>query len=297
MFSLLSFIPQAMATANTPAPAAVVKGDFQSMKHTSSNRISKVVDAQTILMKDGKIIRLLGIDYPMMAGTEISPAMLASKDRIEKLLPEGTEVDLWQSFNAKTGRINRMGHILAHLALKKNQQWINGTLIAEGLAWTVTDASNPEMAEQMYALEQKSRNAKLGLWSDKLPFGVLPADKAAKGNGTFRIVQGKILKAATSKNNLYLNFGNDTKKDFTVMISAGLRKALSKRGIDPMALMGREVRVRGWIRDWNGPFMELETAERLELLSPAPPTDLSPDISTESPTDRSPPSETGQLNP
>lgn len=290
-----------MATANTPAPAAqpisVVKGNFQSMKHTSSNRVEKVIDAQTILMKDGKIIRLLGIDYPMTAGTDISPAMIAARDRLEKLLPDSTEVELWQSFNSKTGRVNRMGHILAHLVNKKTGQWINGTLIAEGLAWVVTDASNPELADQMYAYEQDSRARKLGLWSDKLPYGVLSADKAGEGDGTFRIVRGKVTRAATSKNNLYLNFGNDTKKDFTVMVSAELRKALSKQGIDPMALSGKDVRVRGWIREWNGPFMELETPERLEILSTKPSTELSPNASPEPSTILPPSGETGQTNP
>ena len=262
------FIAQTDVWANTPAPAspAVITGDFSKMKRTGSNRVDAVIDARTILMKDGKIVRLLGLDYPLNAGESLNPAEVAAKDRLEKLLPESSEVEVWQSFNSKTGRVNRMGHILAHLVTKKDGRWINGTLVDEGLGWTMTDASNPELADQLYTLEDKARAGKKGLWSDKLPYGVLTADKADIGIGSFRVVEGKITRAATSSNNLYLNFGSDMKKDFTVMITPGLRKILARKGIDPMALAGRTVRVRGWLRSWNGPFLELETPERLELL-------------------------------
>jgi micrococcal nuclease len=267
------------------------------MKHTSTGRVDKVIDSRTVLMKDNKIIRLLAVEYPLNLGEDMSPAEIAAKDRLEKLLPEATEVEIWQSFNSKTGRVNRMGHVLAHLVIKKDGLWVNGTLIDEGLGWTATDTSNPEMADQLYNLEDKARVAKRGLWSDKLPYGVLSAEDASSGNGSFRVVEGAIKRAATSKNNLYLNFGSDMKKDFTVMITPELRRAFSKRGIDTMALAGRTVRVRGWIREWNGPFLELETPERLEILPAQPSTDLPSEPSTEAVENIPPPRDTGQVNP
>ena len=244
-------------------------------------------------MKDGKIIRLLGIDYPM--GSEESA--LAGKMRLEKLIPESTEVMLYQTRSQKTGRTNRMGHTLAHLVNKETGEWINGTMVAEGLAWAYTDKSNPDMAEPLYMLEQKARETKKGLWAKDSPFGLLASDDAMEGDGTFRVVEGAIKSAGSSKNNLYLNFGNDRTKDFTVMISASLRKALAKKGVDPMGLSGKTVRVRGWIRNWNGPFMELDTPERLEILSPLPSTGLSPQTSTEPPIISPEKAPTGQINP
>lgn len=297
---MLSFIPQARATENSPAPEtpAVITGDFSKLKQTSSGRIEKIIDPYMILLRDGKIIRLLGIDYPKDSGEQMSPALIAAKSRLEQLLRPDTEVELWQSFNAKSGRINRMGHLLAHVAIKKDGSWINGTLISEGLAWTVTDASNPEMADQLYKLEDKARGEKKGLWSDKLPYRILSANEAGTGNGSFRIVEGIITRAATSKNNLYLNFGNDMKKDFTVMIPAELRKAFTRRGLDPMSLQGQTVRVRGWIREWNGPFMELETPERLEIVAASRPSPDASTIPSTEPVEISPlEPQTGQVNP
>ncbi len=256
--------------------------------------MSKVIDGSTILLNDGKIIRLLGMDYPYVRGSSVSEQSLAAKDRLEKLLPAGTDVNIWQSRNAKTGRTNRMGHILAHLETKKEDRWINGTLVREGLAFVQTDWNNPDMAQSLYKLEDGARQDALNIWAKGSAYGLLNPENAQNGDGAFRVVEGTIKRAATSKNNLYLNFGEDRNKDFTVMVSSGLRKDLSKRGIDPMNLSGQKVRVRGWIRIWNGPFMELESAERLEILSTHKPTDLSAPLPTEPSTT---PDITGQPNP
>lgn len=293
------FIPQAWAGANTlpDTHAPIIKGDFSLMKHTTVAKVDKVIDAQTVLMKDGKIVRLLGIDYPFEQGGDITPETLAAKERLEKLLKEGSDVILWQSRNSKTGRMNRMGHILAHLETKKDGRWINGTLIDEGHAWVMTDWSNADMADQMYALEKKARAEEKGLWSKDSRYGLLTPETASAGDGSFRVVEGIVNRSATSKNNLYLNFGSDMRKDFTVRISPALRKQLAREGVDPMNLSGQHVRVRGWIREWNGPFMELESAERLEILPTQKPTDLSTEQPTLSPEPSPAPAISGQLNP
>ncbi len=286
----LTFIPQLALAENTPP--AVIKGDFTQMKHTATGRVAKVIDADTVLLSDGKIVRLLGLEYPAK-----SEAPFLSKSLLERLLPDGTEVMLYQKRPSKDknyGRINRMGHVLAHLVDKKSEQWINGVVIASGLAYAMTDSTNPEMADQLYNLENAARKTKRVLWADKSKDGLLTPDTASQGNDQFRVVEGVVNRAATSKNNLYLNFGNDWRKDFTVMISAGLRKTLSKNGTDPMALSGKKVRVRGWIREWNGPFMELETPQRIEILSTPAPTALPTEPSTDA-VDNS--AQTGQTNP
>lgn len=220
-------------------------------------------------------MRLLAIDYPFVPGEHDSPAVIAGKFVLEKLLPENTEVMLYQTRDQKIPRTNRMGQILAHLVNKKTGQWINGEMVRSGVAWTMTDAANPDMAADLYGLEETARAGKKGLWARQSPFDVLTPETASQGNGTFRIIEGTINRAATSKNNLYLNFGADWRKDFTVMISPALRRKMSQNGLDPMSLSGTKVRVRGWLREWNGPFMELETLERMEILSPAQPKEQS----------------------
>jgi micrococcal nuclease len=271
IFLLSLLLPHVAGAENPPLGPVPVRGDFAAMKHSGTVRVDKVIDAQTVLMNDGKIVRLLGIDYPFMTEDAEGGPAIAGKAALEKFLPKGKEVMLYQNKNREQGRINRMGHSLAHLVIKDRGEWVNGALVMQGAAWTVTDSTNSAMADQLYALEEKARTAKKGLWAEASPFGLLSPGTAAQGNGAFRVVEGSVNRGATSKNNLYLNFGTDWKKDFTVMITPAIRKSLSRKGIDPMALAGQKIRVRGWLREWNGPFMELETPERLEIVQAVKP--------------------------
>lgn len=294
-FLLCFFIPQLALAGNSPIGPVPIRGDFANLKQAATARVDKVIDGQTVLMTDGKIVRMLGIDYPFMTGDAEGGPSILGKVALEQLLPKGKEVLLYQNKNREAGRINRMGHSLAHLVIKDRGEWVNGALVARGAAWTATDAANPAMAEQLYKLEDEARKSGKGLWSKNSPFALLTPETAAQGNGTFRVVEGTVNRAATSKNNLYLNFGSDWKKDFTVMVTPAIRKSLAKHGVDAMSLSGKKIRVRGWLREWNGPFMELETPERIEVLSTAP----SPVPSTE-PVEETPlsaPRSTGQINP
>lgn len=271
-----------------------------------TGRTDTIIDGRTVLLKDGKIIRLLGIEYPRdTAGNEAQEPFLA-KERLEKLIPSDTEVMVYQrraqSNDTKRGRVNRMGHLLAHIVRKDNGQWINGTLIADGLGWVMTDAANPELADQLIALEHTAQESGHIIWSKESTNGLLTADTASQGDGQYRVVEGTVDRAATSKNNLYLNFGKDWRDDFTVKISPSLRKTLARRGTDPMSLAGQTIRVRGWIRNWNGPYMELETAERLEIVSQTvatsgPSTEQPTEPSTDAVENASPAPTTGHSNP
>lgn len=281
MFAVPAIAAEGLVTTPQTNLAAIVTGDFKSLKHTGSGRIDKVIDHQTLLLNDGKIVRLLGLHWPFSApDTSTEDISSMAMDRLKNLLPPGTEIILYQTRNQKEGRLNRMGHVLAHVVNKKSGEWINGDLVKEGLAYALTDATNPEMAEQLYALEVIARNNKRPIWNGHN--GILRAETAespdnpffaaiSKGN-SFGVVEGTVTTSASVQNHLYLNFGNDRNKDFTIRIAPPIRKELSKRGIDPMGMAGKKVRVRGWLRAWNGPFMDLETPERLEMLdSPAHP--------------------------
>jgi micrococcal nuclease len=275
LFAIPAFAAEGPVTPPQGEVTAIITGDFKNLKHTGSGRIDKIIDHQTILLNDGKIVRLLGLHWPF-SGPDVHAHDYASLaiDRLKKRLPTGTEVMLYQS-RKKEDRINRMGHQQAHVVIKKTGEWINGDLVREGTAFALTDATHPEMADQLYAFEGQARADNKPIWAGN--DGVLYAEHAeaqnnpffaAIGTGnTFRVVEGTVARSATSQNHLYLNFGKDRNKDFTVRITPAIRKELSRRGIDPMALTGAKLRVRGWLRAWNGPFMELDTPERLEILS------------------------------
>jgi hypothetical protein len=65
---------------------------------------------------------------------------------------------------------------------------------------------------------------------------------------------------------VYLNFDKDWRKDFTVLIERKDGEAFKAVGIDPKALAGKRLRVRGWIEWRNRPMIHVTHVEQIELL-------------------------------
>jgi micrococcal nuclease len=269
-FIPLCVIAQPGAQENSPpASISVTKDDLKELKFTGSGRVETVIDGQTIALSDGRIIRLSGVFYPWGSaemGREDRESLFLGLQALQTLLPKGTEIHLYQTRQQQKGRMNRMGQTLAHVVVKSSMVWVNGTLVARGLAYALNDAQTPELMAPLYGLEQQARSAEIELWAKDGQTGLLTPESASKVIGMLRVIEGRVQTAASRQNMLYLNFGDDWKKDFTVQITPPVRKALLRAGIDPLSLSGQTVRVRGWIRDWNGPFMELTTVHNLEVV-------------------------------
>ncbi|MAZ76004.1 MAG: hypothetical protein CMH31_01730 [Micavibrio sp.] len=246
----------------------------KELKHTYSGKIDKIIDGQTVLLTNNKIVRLVGLDIPAFSQNPDFDFTLKAKMLLTKMLPKGTDVMIYQTRMAKKGRINRMGHDLGHILTKESKDkprvWLQGLLLSKGLARVYTSSSNPELVDEMLAIENTAREAKIDLWNDDSPFKALTPDTAAQSMGKFTIIEGIVSKTATVKNTLYLNFGKNWKTDFTIMISSALRKKLARRSLDLMNLSGQTVRVRGWVREYNGALIELEDAGHLEILDNSP---------------------------
>jgi len=138
-------------------------------------------------------------------------------------------------------------------------------MLAAGVALVQPSAVNTEMAGEMLAVETEARRGRKGLWKtegDKIVFSALaPGQKP----GAWRIAEGRIRKASIVKNVIYLNFGDDWRTDFTIGIQPAVRRALALHGIDALALAYKDVRVHGWLDDYNGPYIELMAPEWLEI--------------------------------
>jgi hypothetical protein len=50
------------------------------------------------------------------------------------------------------------------------------------------------------------------------------------------------------------------------MIEGKARQLFSAAGMDPLALKGRRVRIRGWLESRDGPFVELVSPGQIEVL-------------------------------
>ena len=94
---------------------------------------------------------------------------------------------------------------------------------------------------------------------------------------SYQLVEGVVAEVGESGGRLYLNFDKDWRKDFTILMERKDGEAFKAAGIDPKALAGKKLRVRGWVEWRNGPMIRATHAEQIELLpdggspSPLPP--------------------------
>ncbi len=122
----------------------------------------------------------------------------------------------------------------------------------------------------MLAAEAEARAARRGLWQ-RAAFAVRQADAAARDSGSFQIVAGTVADAARVGGTVYLNFGPDWHTAFAVRIGRAALKLCRDAGLDPMALKGARLRVRGFIDGKIRPVMDVSFPEQIEIIGTARP--------------------------
>ena len=234
--------------------------------------VSEVVDGDTVRLESAIAgatqVRLVGIQAPKLPlgrpGFAAWPLAAVAKRALEAIV-------LGRAVRFAHGgrRLDRHGRLLAHLHVDDKAGgdglWVQGELLRRGMARVYTFSDNRRLAAEMLALEGAARAARLGIWAH--PFYAIRATQGAgRFFDTFQIVEGKVLDAARVKGRVYLNFGPDWRTDFTISLSAKARRLFKGAGLDPLTLKGRRVRVRGWIKRFNGPLIDASHPEQIEVL-------------------------------
>jgi hypothetical protein len=116
----------------------------------------------------------------------------------------------------------------------------------------------------MLTIENRARRAGEGLWRDPR-FLVRSAAEDMRALGSFQLVEGRVVEAARRADRWYLNFGEDWRTDFTVVVPARALSDFAAAKLD-YALKGRVIRVRGWVESFNGPMIEAVIPEQIEII-------------------------------
>lgn len=224
-----------------------------------------VVDGDTLELEDGRRLRLGGIEAakppPNAApGTrwplaEAATAALAELALGRDLSPRGE------------ARTDRHGRLVAQLQ-RDDGLWLQGALLARGLARVHTQPDGRALAREMLAAEDTARAADLGVWRTRA-YGVRLADDpdaVARDRDSFQILEGRVLRVTKAGSEAYLDFGEDWRTDVTVHIGRAALRAFTQAGIDPLSYEGRRVRVRGWVGLRSGPMIEATHPEQIERL-------------------------------
>ncbi len=227
--------------------------------------VARIVDGDTLVLADGREVRLVGIQAPKLplgrGGFPTWPLAPEAKRALADLAGPGTTLTPW--FGG--ARRDRHGRVLAHL-VRDDGTWLQGEMLARGLARVYSFADNRAAVAGMYAIERRARAARRGIWA-RAYYRVLADTEAARHIGTFQLVEGRIRAVAVVRGRGYLNFGADWRKDFTITVAKpalpAFRSAFGRR---LERLSGSRVRVRGWLRSYNGPMIEGTHPEQIEVL-------------------------------
>jgi endonuclease YncB( thermonuclease family) len=229
---------------------------------------SRILDGRTFALDDGREVRLAAIEVPALAATpeaEAAPGGMGAKNALAALL-QGAEVVLPRADAAA----DRYGRILAYASTAREgvERSAQADLIAAGFARVGGRIGSRECAVELLERERAARKAKLGLWAISY-YDLLDADNPADlltERGRFALVEGKVVSVRESGATIYVNFGRRWTEDFTVTILKRNERSFTAAGLEPKRLAGRRVRVRGWIEQRGGPWIEATRPEQIELV-------------------------------
>lgn len=269
--------PIAQNKEETQPKTSVPNTNFAGLRETDIGVVTDVINPLTIKLKSGDVIHLTGLDYPDLDYYNPGSLSLTAANVLSDMLV-GKKVKLYQTTNIH-GQINRMGHRLAQIERTEDGLWVQGTMLSLGLARVRTTPSNSALASEMLKYEAEARKEKIGLW--EIPtYAIHESAQAADFIGSYQIIEGTIKNVAMKENRMFINFGDNWKKDFTISITPANRRLFRKAGFDFQNMNGQKIRVRGWISSYNGAYIEITHPQQIEILDTQTSVKLNPELIT-----------------
>lgn len=198
--------------------------------------VRQVVDGDTLRLRDGRSVRLIGINTPELGrkGRSDEPFAVQAKRRLQALI------------NASDGRVgllqgvqrqDRYGRTLAHLYdhLGRN---IEAQLLSEGLGFMVAVAPNTALVDCQAAAERQARQQRLGLWRSD------PVKHAGQiHGGGFALLAGRVVRVQQNRGGLWLDLDGGR----VLRVAPESLGDFDLRALK--ALQGQSVEARGWVID------------------------------------------------
>ena len=221
------------------ADSTLVKPTVASYRY--KHYVSKVYDGDTITLKNGERVRLLGINTPEIEsryrhaemGGELAKKWLQAK------LGSG---EVFLEFD--TQRRDKYKRLLAHLFLE-NGDHLNSMIIEAGLATLSIIPPNLSYLDVMKKAESTAQNGGLGIWSMSDYQPILVDNLPQKLSGWKRFI-------ATPKSM------TQSRKYVRLIVNDNLDLRIAKENLalfpDLKTYLGRRIEIRGWASKNKGHY-------------------------------------------
>jgi endonuclease YncB( thermonuclease family) len=216
-------------TDNCPLPRQLSGSDTHHKKETVE--IAHIQDGDTLTLKDGRRVRLLGINTPELGKPGTSPQPFAQQARARVVA--FFKADYRAILLTDKQQHDVHGRTLAHVYNLKGQN-LEAMLLAQGLGWHVAVPPNLSLAECLAGVEQAARNANLGVWQHE------PVSSRAVNSGGFQRIQGRV-KNITFADAWWLNLEGNV----AAVIYPEFQASFDRNWIK--SLQGKTIELQGWV--------------------------------------------------
>jgi micrococcal nuclease len=209
------------------------------------NAVKTVYDGDTVVLVDGRKIRLLGINTPEV-------------QHLDKLADAGgDEAKEWLTDKLKNTKVrlevgvektDKYGRTLAHLFTEKKEH-INLQLVAAGLAVVNIYPPNLHYVDELVKAQNQAEQAKLGIWQRPEYAAMSDASLTEAGHPGWTRLVGKVAGVRKTRKSTYL--------EFTDMFEARIENKWLDLFPDVDSYVGKTIEVRGWLSKSKGHFFML----------------------------------------
>lgn len=227
-----------------------------------TGRVARVLDGAALVLDSGVTVRLAGIDVPRRQPGQGAPAAAEMARRGLERLAQG---------NALTLRFpgperDRHDRLVAFARTAAGAELTDG-MLRQGLARVLAGSLPDGCVRPLLSLEKAARTAGFGLWKNRV-FSVWKANdpSLATQKGLYVLVEGRVASVGRGTRMVFLNFGRDWRRDFTVMVATDVATRAAGAGKPVSGLAGKRVLVRGLIEDRDGALIRVTGAGGLEVL-------------------------------
>jgi endonuclease YncB( thermonuclease family) len=199
-------------------------------------QVRRALDGDSLLLTDGRQIRLIGINAPEMGRDDKPEQPLARSARtLLANLTDGQHVALEFEDEPR----DRYGRALAHVRLPDGRS-VAEVLLRHGLVWLVAIPPNVREVARLKAAEDEARRAGRGVWSEPA-FRPIAAEKVTDRNTGFVFLAGRIAAVRTGRHNYFLELAPG------VVLTASRAQWSHHFDYPPDRLARRDLVVRGWL--------------------------------------------------
>lgn len=217
--------------------------------------MKSALDGDSLLLVDGREIRLIGINAPELGkhGTADQPLARAARARTAALT-RGRAVRLGYDEQ----HLDRYGRTLAYVTLPDGRD-LDELLLREGFGWSIAIAPNVAHLAAYRAAEAEARSARRGVWA-RTEYDPVGAENISPRHYGFLRLVGRV--SAVSRH----------ASGVEVALGANVHLWIPReiyRSLPVVPEPGKRVLARGWLAEYKGKArMRITHAAMLEEISP-----------------------------